>query len=60
MSFVNAAKAAKAVAERAAPLAGTAAVLAVQSPAQAREVQQAGPSSAIAQISRIQVGIMYM
>lgn len=52
MSFANAAKAAKVVVERAAPLVGTATVLAVQSPAQAREVQQA--SSALAQISRIQ------
>lgn len=56
MSFANAAKAAKAVAERAAPLAaGTAAVLAAQPAAQAREIQQAGPSSAISRIARIQV-----
>ncbi|KIZ07276.1 hypothetical protein MNEG_0671 [Monoraphidium neglectum] len=52
MSF--AAKAAKAVAERAAPLAGTAAVLAAQPVAQAREAHQAGPSSALSQIARIQ------
>ncbi|KAI8476054.1 MAG: hypothetical protein J3K34DRAFT_402797 [Monoraphidium minutum] len=54
MSFANAAKAAKAVAERAAPLAGTAAVFAMQPPAQAREIQGAGPSSAISRVQRIQ------
>jgi hypothetical protein len=49
MSFT---RAAKAVAERAAPLAGTAAVLASASPAAARET---GPSAALARIARIQV-----
>ncbi|GBF98440.1 hypothetical protein Rsub_11085 [Raphidocelis subcapitata] len=49
MSF---ARAAKAVAERAAPLAGTAAVLATQAPVAAREAP--GPSAALARIARIQ------
>jgi hypothetical protein len=57
-------KAAKTAAERAAPLAGTAAVLAAQAPASAREVVSplhpaavaAPSSSALAAISRIQVG----